>query len=246
MQSIRASLALAMVAGAFSFSSVPASADVRNWSGLYVGGHAGLGNADMRAADVLEPVGGFFTPLGPAAGHGFSIDADGFLGGVQAGLQRQIGNFVIGAEISYSGTTLKNEIVSPFFPGSDRERLEVSSLLLGTARLGVLSGGWLWYLKGGYAGGDVDFTAQDNVALVTYKQGAWHNGWTIGAGAEVALSKTFSLAVEYNYADLGTVTRSGLATDGGPERYAIDAEVHAVTARINYLFDHGHRHAPMK
>jgi outer membrane immunogenic protein len=213
----------------------PAAAQGRNWSGFYVGAHAGYAWSDMGAADVLAPFGGFFTPLGPAAGQGFAFEADGFIGGGQIGVQHQFGGFLLGAEVSYSATSLEQSINSPFF-ASDRERMSLDGLLLATARLGVVTGDWLWYLKGGYAGGDAAFHASDNVSLVDYSQSSWHNGWTVGGGFEYAFGSNVTLGIEYNYVDLGSVTKSGLASDGFDERYRLDAEAHAVTARLSYLF----------
>ncbi len=57
-----------------------------SWTGFYVGGHVGYGWASSRYND-------FTAAFGPA-----SINANGFLGGVQAGYNWQMNNFVFGVE----------------------------------------------------------------------------------------------------------------------------------------------------
>jgi len=73
-----------------------------------------------------------------------------------------------------------------------------------TARVGYAWDRWLAYAKGGYAGADVELTLADHVALVRASSDTWANEWTVGAGAEYALGRRFSLGVEYSFADLDT------------------------------------------
>jgi outer membrane immunogenic protein len=83
-----------------------------NWSGFYVGGHAGYGWGDVNILD-----------FGPVLDGGFTIDrtpfrANGALAGGQIGFQQQFGHWVAGVELSLSGGQLSDsasaELVQPF------------------------------------------------------------------------------------------------------------------------------------
>ena len=76
-----------------SFALAAAPAGNRNWTGFYVGAHAGggWGRTDWDSAD------GVFQSLADSVLAG-SGDAAGMLGGVQAGYNFQAGRWVIGVE----------------------------------------------------------------------------------------------------------------------------------------------------
>ena len=59
-------------------------------------------------------------------------------------------------------------------------------------------------------------------------------GWTIGAGLEYGLAPNWSIAVQYNYIDLGDKDVNFV----GPTAFTIqaDSHIHLATARINYRF----------
>ena len=63
----------------------------------------------------------------------------------------------------------------------------------------------LLYATGGLAYGH--FTA--NAPLVPLSWGATRAGWTVGAGAEAAIDRNWSVKLEYLYMDLGNVGGSG-------------------------------------
>jgi outer membrane immunogenic protein len=70
-------------------------------------------------------------------------------------------------------------------------------------------------------------------------------GWTAGAGIEVALSDTISLAVEYRHNDLGSETYT-FSDGGGPifsQTTHVDMDSDQVTLRFNVLLSHlfGHK-----
>ena len=67
-----------------------------------------------------------------------------------------------------------------------------------TARVGYAVDNWLWYVKGGAAWLDADYT----IAGVTH--GDTRTGWTVGTGLEWALGPNWSAKLEYNYLDFGS------------------------------------------
>src|SRR5687768_6212358 len=69
----------------------PVMASVYNWTGLYVGAHAGWGHVDTDASTTWTPI-GFGDPFT------YSHDGNGFLAGGQIGFNYQIANWVVGVE----------------------------------------------------------------------------------------------------------------------------------------------------
>ncbi|MEI9902093.1 MAG: hypothetical protein WDN31_20580 [Hyphomicrobium sp.] len=115
------------------------------WSGLYGGVHGGYGwgNADYDLA--VE------TVLNERMRH----DLDhGVIGG-QLGLQRQFGHVVAGVEVTYSWLNQSDTLESQVVFGRIRN-IEIDQLFTATGRLGYAHGDYLAYVKGGYAGSDID------------------------------------------------------------------------------------------
>jgi outer membrane immunogenic protein len=77
-------------------------------------------------------------------------------------------------------------------------------------RIGYAQAGWLLYATGGYAYGRVDTNATAIAGPVSAQLTTSEiaGGWTAGAGAEMLLTPSWSVKVEYLYADLGRVTNS--------------------------------------
>lgn len=228
-----ASAFLVATIAAFAAGATPAGAQGYNWSGLYLGTHAGGAWSDMSAT-AQRPNGGFFAPT---QGDSFAFSTEGFVGGVHGGYQYQFGPMVLGGELSISGSDLSLGGANPFYPATDDVTMRLGAIFAATVRVGVALNNLQVYVKGGYAGADIDFKATSLAGGgVTYGQDSWHNGWTIGTGVEWAFAPNLTFGVEYNYYDFGSVSGSGLRNDGGTERYRLDAEAHAVTARINWRF----------
>jgi outer membrane immunogenic protein len=213
-----------------------------NWTGFYIGGHVGAARDDLFALDVTPPLGGFFTDLVPAGTEGFQFRKTGFAGGVHGGGQMQWQQFVFGVEASWTALDVKQTIISPYFPATDTETGKVDNLVMVVGRVGYAFDRVMLYAKGGYAGGDVDFRARDNAALVTYQRKLWQNGYAIGGGLEYALLANVILGVDYTHVKLDAATSTGPNVfDGGglganPETYRTDAKIDMLTARLSYKF----------
>jgi outer membrane immunogenic protein len=202
-----------------------------NWTGLYFGAHLGGAWSDATATDVLPPLGGYFTPTG----NSFSFEMSGVAGGGQLGYQHQFGNWVLGAEVAGTWADLRETQTSPYFPASDTVSLRINPILTATARLGYAWDRWLIYVKGGYAGADVELNAHDRVADVGLRQNDhWVSGYTVGAGLEYALFEGVRIGIDYSYIDLQSETLVASNTLGGDERFATEGEIHSVTARLNF------------
>ena len=133
------------------YKAPPAPPPVQfSWTGCSVGGHVGglWARKDWSGRSISfvpgEPIPSFGQSFG---GH----DADGWLGGVQAGCDYQLGGgIVIGIQGDYSWTDAKGSnvnLVAPFITDQTR----IKSLATVTGRLGYAWERFLGYVKGGGA-----------------------------------------------------------------------------------------------
>ena len=180
-----------------------------NWSGFYVGGHLGYAWASEEVVSGITGLTG-------------TTDPDGFLGGAQIGFNWQTGAFVFGVEADWSWTNADGSTAIPFAATSEHNWYGTA-----TARVGYAVDNWLWYVKGGAAWIDSDYT----IAGVT--TGDTRTGWTVGTGLEWALGPNWSAKIEYNYMDFGSERVSA------PLLVDADTQVHLVKLGLNYRFDWG-------
>jgi outer membrane immunogenic protein len=180
-----------------------------NWSGFYVGGHLGYAWSSEEVSSALTGLTG-------------TTDPDGFLGGAQIGFNWQTGAFVFGVEADWSWTNADGSTAIPFAATSEHNWYGTA-----TARVGYAVDNWLWYVKGGAAWIDSDYT----IAGVT--TGDTRTGWTVGTGLEWALGPNWSAKIEYNYMDFGSERVST------PLLVDADTQVHLVKLGLNYRFDWG-------
>ena len=177
-----------------------------NWTGFYLGVHAGAAIVD-----------GDYN----VDGFGFSDDNTGFLGGVQAGYNWQFDNIVIGAQTDFAYTSAK---ISDDSVGAENKLEWLGST---TARVGYAFDNLLVYGKGGVAYGQSKI--QDTVFNVDDSK--WHTGWTAGVGAEYAFTQNITGLLEYNYVDLGSQDYN---LDGVGA--SADLTTNAIKAGLNYKF----------
>jgi len=196
-----------------------APAVVYNWTGFYIGGHAGAafaGDNSLQGSDAR------------------------FLGGVQAGFDYQFApNWVIGAEAQYSWLSNGNNN-SVLFPGgvavTGNPADQIGSV---TGRLGYTWGPALLYAKGGYAwrdGNNFGVTAGGLPTTFT-TSGNSKDGYTVGAGLEYMFAPNWSAKAEYQYYNFGSTTfTSGPASVVGTRLRDDD---HSVKLGVNYRFGWG-------
>ena len=219
---------LGTVLGGSAFAAdVPATLPVKapridrtfNWSGLYIGGHAGYGGGSLGPGTNPLPQQGIFFP------HSIT----GLIGGYQAGYNLQLpNNWVLGVEADISFT-------SPL----DRPKLAAAPFnttfdYFATARgrAGYAFGTWLPYVTGGVAWDRTHIDVNDAAGNVVDTKARMHLGWVAGAGLEFAMSGNWSGKVEYNYIDLGARTY-GLGDVPLPD-VRVGPQVHAVKLGLNY------------
>jgi outer membrane immunogenic protein len=197
------------------------------WTGFYIGVNAGgLWPSGSRSATIFDPNasknGAFLSADFPG---GLGSQSVGFIGGGQAGYNWQTGAFVLGVETDFDGTTNSksfNNVGVPFagagVPAALRGDFlsvngKASLSWLGTTRgrVGFVvtpDNRLMIYATGGvaYGGGTSNFSAFDNTkgAFWTGSPSSTRVGWTIGGGAEYAITNNWTIKGEYLYADLGS------------------------------------------
>lgn len=190
---------------------------VYNWTGFYVGAHAGYGWADKD-----------WTFLN---GNTTSHTADGFLGGIQVGYNYQVGTWVFGIEGDVSWANLSGRSTCPNAAYTCGTNVDWLGTL--TGRIGYAANNWLLYVKGGWAWADEDY---DATGPLLYTAGHTRSGWTVGAGVEYGFTPNWSAKLEYNYMDFGS-KRANLTTAAGATDPAdVDQNVSVIKLGVNYRF----------
>jgi outer membrane immunogenic protein len=222
-----------------------AVAAVYNWTGFYIGGHAGYGWGETNST-ILESSNAF--PAGTVNKNEF----DGVLAGGQIGLNYQTGQWVFGVEADFSWSDINGDNVHPAVNPVARQsetHSEVSWVITLTGRLGITTGPALFYVKGGGAWADFDSQSQTinttngDITQAT-SGGETRFGWIVGGGLEYAFAGNWSAKVEYNYLDFGKerVTRSGynfVNDEPVTNQRDADTHLHIVKFGINYRFGVG-------
>lgn len=235
----------------------PIAAAPFNWTGFYIGGHAGYGWGKNKWNDFFDPINSGSAYPGPDA----SYNTDGFLAGGQIGYNWQTGAIVIGIEADASWTGIKGSghndplwsgVPAPGGVGSCLDfqgscETKVQALGTITGRLGVAADRTLFYAKGGAAwlNEKHTFRASDptdptnnlsNFGATTEKT-RW--GWTVGAGIEYAFVGNWSAKIEYNYLNFSD-EKIGFTFPAPNNSFGVGASVehtmHIVKGGINYRF----------
>ena len=207
---------------------------VFTWTGFYIGmnyGYAAKGSSDIRIGGVpmFDMSLANVWPGAAATGATGVVSGrlNGFFGGAQIGYNKQFANGVIaGVEADIQGGGINGgggfgSLVAATAPGSTA--LTSVSMHRALQHFGTVRGriGYsvtptlFGYITGGLAYGGTSLTARVNQALnpsllatgnASASKFAERVGWTIGAGAEMALTSNLSAKLEYLYYDLGSVT----------------------------------------
>src|SRR3984893_9266118 len=197
----------------------PVRAAIYNWTGFYLGGHAGYaqGSFGPGTNPVMEQA--VFFP------HSVT----GMLGGFQAGYNLQLPNRgVLGVEADVSFTSPVDR--PKLDPAPFNTTLEYAATARG--RIGYAFGTILPYVTGGVAWGQtrVNLNAGDGSPLSSRLLP--HVGWTAGLGMEMAVGGNWTAKIEYDYIDLAARTY-GLGDATLPD-LNVDPRIHAIKVGLNY------------
>jgi outer membrane immunogenic protein len=171
-----------------------------SWSGFYLGGHGGVGfshedlHLNQNAID-------------------FSYDGSGGFGGGFVGVNWQMGNIVIGAEVEGSAADIGRSNVNCTIPGAQTARCSDKISAFGSVRgrLGMTfgqQGGALLYVAGGWATARAEY---DRVFLpggVPFTSGVRDTieGWVVAGGVEVMLTNNWIGRLQYDHYEFSSNT----------------------------------------
>jgi outer membrane immunogenic protein len=215
----------------------PAAAFI-DWSGIYVGAHAGYGGGmkDWFQADLDFP-------------------ARGFLAGGQAGINKQIASFVFGLELDGSWANITGSRTSSFGnPGppfgvfsTNSGTSGIDGLVTVAGRAGLTADRWFVFARGGAAGAwERHFNNTTSTffgpASTATDAAEFRWGSLVGFGAEYALDGHWSVTAEYDHMDFGTktVTLKGTQTNFGAvsplsfDQPITENSIHVVKVGANY------------
>ncbi len=214
----------AAAADAVVYNPVP-EASGYNWSGAYVGAEVGYvvgGNADYL----------WETGVGTDADYNFTHGVDGIFGGIYAGHNYQFdGGLVVGAEADIVWGDVGGSSLAP----GDASYLADTAIDwsgAARARLGYAMDRFLPYVAGGIAFAYLDYTE--------YEDGDFYSagdanlvGWTLGIGAEYAITDDWLLRGEYRYTDYND--KDFLSVDHD-EEFNFELDTHDVRLGAAYKF----------
>jgi len=237
---VAAVLSLAIVQGA-SAADLPRKAPapyvpapVVNWTQCYFGGNVGAGWTHVGwSAERYYYVGegyDYFNNRG-------SGNASGIVGGIQGGCDYQVNNWVWGIQGMFDWANLSG--------GGDYISARSNWFATLTGRVGYLvQPATLAYVKGGVAWTQNEISSRGyDYSYCYYYNCSTNNtrtGWTIGGGVEYKINPSWSVFVEYNYMDFGSVTRtfSGLGSYDY-ERISASQNIQNVLVGLNWRWGGG-------
>ncbi len=207
---------------------------VFTWTGFYIGLNGGGGGTDFSRVGHYDS-----NPVNDSRSSG------GYFFGGQIGYNYQYSpNFVIGAEADFQGSKFNNFFgcgAGPYAgPGTCYDDSSVAGYDMdsfGTvrARIGYAMNNWLIYATGGFAWGDIRYTANDYIPAVGTGSGT-AGGWTVGGGVEYAINNHWSLKAEYLYLDVGGVNIDPIPSYAPDYNVNVKATANIGRFGINYRF----------
>lgn len=197
---------------------------VYDWTGFYVGGHFGYGDAGFGLGT---------NPL-PQQGGLLPHSATGFSGGYQLGYNRQFANrVVLGIEADATFTAPTDGPALGRSPAPFHTTIDYVGTVRG--RIGYAFDRFMPYVTGGVAWGHthINVNDADGVALL-FPVGHYQAGWTAGLGLEYAVSGNWTAKAEYEYVDLSRKTYD--LTGFGLGSINVDPRIHLFKLGLNYQF----------
>ncbi|WP_186294206.1 carbohydrate porin [Bradyrhizobium guangdongense] len=167
----------------------PAMKAVYDWTGLYIGVHAGYGFGTSNA-----------TLTDPAIATNHNVFS-GMIGGVQAGYNWRLNSgLLVGVEgdISFPNYLPSNHVVNSAATAlsTAEERWDYFASIRG--RVGYTSGAWLFYATGGLAFAGERFLSRPD-GDAEDRRLKTRLGWAAGAGVEYAFAPHWTARLEYLY-----------------------------------------------
>jgi high affinity Mn2+ porin len=228
-KTLQRAFALGLLAGASTAHAAdmplkaPELRPVYDWTGFYVGAHAGFGWGRSDAV-LTDP----FTSSGGNATNGATA-------GVQAGANRRFASgLVLGIEgdITFPGYFISNSVVSYLATPRSHVTEQWDYAATARGRIGYASGSWLFYATGGVAMAAERFV---NVLPNGIGEKVIHarSGWVGGAGLEYGFAPHWSARLEYLSSRFGN---SDITFASGT-RYVSSFDLQTISIGLNRKID---------
>ena len=224
----------------------PSYAPAFSWTGTYVGANVGgvWGKFDVNPTTTDNLTGVVGAP------GVMSINNSSVIGGLQAGYNWQISQWVLGLEQDYQLTGLKQTATfaapAGLFLAGDSMAVKTDYLAATRVKLGMAWDRALIYAAGGLETGEFDVSSTyvsrgpgGSPAIGFTDANKLHFGFNLGAGIDYAVTNNVFIGVEYRYLDLGKETYNlGAFTPAGAPAQTVSNTVSLtaseVTARLNF------------
>lgn len=219
-----------------------------NWSGFYFGGFGGVAWTDVDATDLFTDAfgGNFYTP----GGNPYEFFTSGGLAGTQAGFDWQWSGIVVGVVGEAGFMDLDESIINPFaLPVPAPESLPYTTFKSDwfgslTGRIGVPFDRLLIFAKAGVAFLDAKASTIDTCGRSFCQQTKINAsgddvllGWTVGGGAEAAVTEHARVGVEYRFYDFESFKVSGVANNRLEYHQDIELDgIHTARVFVNYVW----------
>lgn len=192
-----------------------------SWSGLYIGGMAGIAQAKSEASSTVEysPIGYFAqsSVTAIAAVGRQNLDHEKPTFGGQAGFSLQAGSLVIGGEADYQRMKLQGSAsTTAGYPCCApttftlNEAIDTTYLATARGRIGLATGRLLIFGTAGVAMTDLNYqgTFSDTYASMIENGGVdqRQDALVYGGGIEIRGGSRWSVKAEFLRADFGTVS----------------------------------------
>ena len=234
--------------------ALPAPVAAFSWTGFYLGGNAGYAWGDTNVVYTAPGDPNGFIPIDVAtysAGATQRIGYHGFTGGVQAGYNWQINNFLLGVEGDVNYLSRSGSFVGTFPQvwGVQNVNISTQDSWLATirGRAGLTFNQVLIYVTGGaaFTNASVNIGNNWNPALDFRDASGTVSataGWVAGGGVEYAVLPNWSVKAEYLRVQFNketeTVFTAGMLNPGAPvaHRYDVTFSDNIVRVGVNYHF----------
>ena len=204
---------------------VLAAAPAVNWTGCYIGIHAGAGWGDKWWSDRLVQ-------------DNVSYATSGWVTGAQLGCDFQSGPVVIGAEGTWSWTNLDGNGAPANLAvlGAPAQlHSTIDSIATAGARVGLVADRALIYVKVAAAWADEEHTLLPSAVVLPQTIGDTRFGIVLGAGIEYMIAPILTAKLEYNYDDFGS---QDYYFNTIPGQVSVDnrQRLHLLKLGLNYKF----------
>ena len=202
-----------------------------DWTGFYIGGHAGGSWSTTTFTDTAFPMQMNNCCVGASnvtnTSAGSDANASGFLGGAQVGAVQQIGHLAVGVDLDWSAANLKGSGAAVFAnafgnPSGSQvtEAYDVRTRWTATATttLGLTHDRWMLYGKAGVALADNSYNlainGTGNTTPFSFASSTSDLlvGWTVGTGVKLAIADAWFLNLEYDYMNFGSKAQNFAGT----------------------------------